>query len=42
VTLKGVPLLGGFEDKTHPTGIESNKILIVRGYAIMGGVEIKN
>lgn len=42
VTLKGVPLLGGFEDKTHPTGIESNKSLIVRGYAIMGGVEIKN
>ena len=42
VTLTGVPLLGGFEDKTHPTGRESNKNLIVRGYAIMGGVEIKN
>jgi predicted membrane protein len=42
VTLKGVPLLGGFEDQTHPTGLESNKNLIVRGYAIMGGVEIKN
>jgi predicted membrane protein len=42
VTLKGIPLLGGFEDKTHPTGIESSKSLIVRGYAIMGGVEIKN
>ena len=42
VTLKGVPLLGGFEDKTHPTGLETNKSLIVRGYAIMGGVEIKN
>ncbi len=42
VTLKGIPLLGGFEDKTHPTGVESNKSLIVKGYAIMGGVEIKN
>jgi predicted membrane protein len=42
VTLSGVPLLGGFEDKTHPTGVESNKSLIVKGYAIMGGVEIKN
>jgi predicted membrane protein len=42
VTLKGVPLLGGFEDKTHPTGLESTKSLVVRGYSIMGGVEIKN
>jgi predicted membrane protein len=42
VTLRGIPLLGGFEDKTHPTGLESNKNLIVKGYAIMGGVEIKN
>jgi predicted membrane protein len=42
VTLSGIPLLGGFEDKTHPTGLESNKNLIVKGYAIMGGVEIKN
>jgi predicted membrane protein len=42
VTLKGIPLLGGFEDKTHPAGLESSKNLIVRGYAIMGGVEIKN
>jgi predicted membrane protein len=42
VILKGVPLLGGFEDKTHPTGLESTKSLVVRGYAIMGGVEIKN
>jgi predicted membrane protein len=42
VTLKGIPLLGGFEDKTHPTGLQSNKVLIVKGTAIMGGVEIKN
>jgi predicted membrane protein len=42
VILQGVPILGGFEDKTRPSGADSNKRLIVRGYAIMGGVEIKN
>lgn len=42
VSLQGVPLLGGFEDKTHTSVPESNKRLVVRGYAIMGGVEIKN
>jgi predicted membrane protein len=42
VILQGVPLLGGFEDKTHPAISESNKRLIVKGYAVMGGVEIKN
>lgn len=42
VTLQGVPVLGAFEDKTRPTTTESNKRLTVRGYAVMGGVEIKN
>jgi predicted membrane protein len=42
VALQGVPILGGFEDKTRPSGADSNKRLIVRGYAIMGGVEVKN
>jgi predicted membrane protein len=42
VVLQGVPILGGFEDKTHPTSAESNKRLVVRGYAVMGSVEIKN
>jgi predicted membrane protein len=42
VVLHGVPILGGFEDKTHPTNAESNKRLVVRGYAVMGSVEIKN
>lgn len=42
VILEGVPLLGGFEDKTYLAVTETNKRLVVRGYAIMGGVEIKN
>jgi len=42
VVMEGVPILGGFEDKTRPLGPESTKRLVVRGYAVMGGVEIKN
>ncbi len=42
VVVQGVPILGGFEDKTHRTATESHKRLVVRGYAVMGGVEIKN
>ncbi len=38
-----VPLLGGFEDKTRPPKQESAaQRLVVRGFAIMGGVEVKN
>lgn len=36
-----MPLLGGFDDKTRPTG-ESGPVLNVRGTAIMGGIEVKN
>lgn len=36
------PILGGYEDKTHPTPGASNQRLLVRGFVIMGGVEIKN
>lgn len=41
VILMGTPILGGFEEKTvvPPDG---RKRLIIRGYAIMGGVEIRN
>jgi predicted membrane protein len=41
VVMQGVPVLGGFEDKTHAPA-NSNKRLIVKGYSVMGGVEIKN
>jgi predicted membrane protein len=37
------PVLGGYEDKTHPTrDAATTQRLVVRGMVIMGGVEIKN
>ena len=41
VILQGTPILGGFEDKTiqPPDGARR---LVIRGYAIMGGVEVRN
>ena len=41
VILHGTPILGGFEEKTvNPP--DGSKRLIVKGYAIMGGVEVRN
>jgi predicted membrane protein len=37
-----VPILGGFEDKTRPSAGVTAHRLVVRGFAIMGGIEIKN
>lgn len=37
-----VPLLGGFEDKTRPPKSATAHKLVVRGLAIMGGIEVKN
>jgi predicted membrane protein len=36
------PFLGGFEDKTRPVPDERAPRLIVRGMAVMGGVEVKH
>ena len=36
------PLLGGFDDKTRPPQTASAHRLVVRGFVIMGGVEVKN
>lgn len=41
VVLKGTPIMGGFDEKTI-TAPHANKRLVIRGYAIMGGVEIRN
>jgi predicted membrane protein len=41
VILQGTPIMGGFEEKTV-TPADASKRLIVRGYAIMGGVEVRN
>lgn len=41
VVLQGAPILGGFDEQTAAPP-NSAKRLIVKGYAIMGGVEIRN
>lgn len=42
VVMHGTPILGGFEEKVAapPPGV--SKRLVVTGYAIMGGVEVRN
>ena len=41
VVLQGTPIMGGFEEKTV-TPPDNSKRLVIRGYAIMGGVEVRN
>ena len=41
VILHGTPILGGFEEKTIAPP-NNAKRLIIKGYAIMGGVEVRN
>lgn len=41
VVLNGSPIMGGFEEKTV-TPPDASKRLIITGYAIMGGVEVRN
>jgi len=41
VVLQGTPIMGGFEEKTVPPATP-DKRLIVRGYAIMVGLEVRN
>ena len=42
VASRVVPILGGFEDKTRPQRGAATHRLLIRGFAIMGGVEVKN
>ena len=37
-----MPILGGYEDKTRPPQGATTHRLVVRGFAIMSGIEIKN
>ena len=37
-----IPLMGGFEDKTRPKPGAVDGTLVIRGFAIMGGVEVSN
>jgi predicted membrane protein len=41
VVLHGTPILGGFDEKTAPAP-DSAKRLVVKGYVIMGGLEVTN
>lgn len=41
VILHGTPIMGGFDEKTIAP-VNNNKRLIIKGYAIMGGVEVRN
>ncbi|MBA5605144.1 hypothetical protein H3H36_07180 [Duganella sp. FT3S] len=41
VLMYGTPVLGGFEERTTVPP-DTGKRLIVKGYAIMGGVEVRN
>lgn len=41
VVLNGTPLMGGFTEKTA-TPPDGTRRLVIRGYAIMGGVEVRN
>jgi hypothetical protein len=41
VILNGTPVMGGFAEKTA-TPPDGSKRLVITGYAIMGGVEVRN
>ena len=42
VTSQVFPLMGGYEDNTKPAAEGPSKRLLLRGVAVMGGVEVKN
>lgn len=45
VDVRGIPILGGFENKARSSVQDANapeQVLVIRGTALMGGVEIKN
>ena len=42
VQVKGLAILGGYNDGTRTIEGDNHKVLVITGMAIMGGVEIKN
>jgi predicted membrane protein len=42
VEVRGTPVLGGFEDVTRSEATPGDRRLVVKGLAIMGGVEVRN
>jgi hypothetical protein len=42
IEIRGLPVMGAFEDTTRPRTADAGRLLIVRGMALMGGIEIKS
>jgi predicted membrane protein len=42
VITNGTPILGGFEDATRPPREDTGQRLVITGFAILGGVEVRN
>jgi predicted membrane protein len=42
VTLEGFPLMGGMNDSARAPMERSNQQLLIRGFVIMGGIEVRN
>ncbi len=42
VNLRVLPLMGGADDKTRAPQGETDQQLIIRGFVLMGGIEVKN
>lgn len=42
VVSRVVPILAGFDDKTRPPQTAAGKRLVIRGFVMMAGVEVKN
>jgi predicted membrane protein len=42
IVVRGLPILGSFEDKTNQTPSPTAKQLVIKGFALMGGVDITN
>jgi len=42
VIIRATPIMGAIEDQTRPVAAAGAHRLTVRGFVLMGGVEIKN
>jgi hypothetical protein len=42
VVIEGTPILGSVEDKTQHLAAPGAPVLVVRGFALMGGIEVRN
>ncbi len=42
IEVRGMPVMGAFEDTTRPRTEDASRLLVIRGMALMGGVEISS